>query len=275
MSSVDGAPWGLEGRKSANLVHATGMSGGGNGSEEQAPPRRKGVTKADLDAYEREHPEIIERRKAARQGRQESIRQYRDDQAPVVADLRAAGVAVDAIHDLSDPGVNGAEYSRALPVLIQWLPRMANPEVKLTIIQALATPRARMAAHTLIDEFRRPQPREILRWDIGNALSYAADASVFEEIAELALDPRYGTARQELCLALARTRDTRAADFLLQLLEDEDVTAHAVEALGKLKAARARPAIEGLLSHPKELVRREAKRALARIDKATNTSSRP
>jgi len=38
--------------------------------------------------------------------------------------------------------------------------------------------------------------------------------------------------------------------------------------LGKLKAEKARPYIERFLDHPKAWVRREAKKALAKLDKA-------
>jgi HEAT repeat protein len=52
------------------------------------------------------------------------------------------------------------------------------------------------------------------------------------------------------------------------LLKDEEVAGHALIAIGKLKADKAKSYIKPFLEHPKSWVRKEAKRALAKIDKA-------
>lgn len=49
------------------------------------------------------------------------------------------------------------------------------------------------------------------------------------------------------------------------LLDDEEVAAYAVMVLGKLKAPEARAGIEGFLDHPEAWVRKEAKKALAKL----------
>jgi HEAT repeat protein len=103
---------------------------------------------------------------------------------------------------------------------------------------------------------------------IGNALSIVADDSVFQDIVALVGDKRHGQARVMVVEGLANMRDPQAVDVLCELLEDEEVAAHAVVALGKLKAGRARPQIEPFLSHSEGWVRKEAKRALAKIDRA-------
>ncbi|MGH9243237.1 MAG: HEAT repeat domain-containing protein [Acidimicrobiales bacterium] len=63
-------------------------------------------------------------------------------------------------------------------------------------------------------------------------------------------------------------KDPKAVDVLIGLLDDPDVEGHAVVALGNLRAESARDRIEPLLEHPKTWIRQEAKRALAKIDKA-------
>jgi hypothetical protein len=82
--------------------------------------------------------------------------------------------------------------------------------VKWSIVAALAASHASDARTALIEEFRRPQPNENLGWQIGEALSHLADGSAFDDIAALLRDRRYERARQQLCLALVRTRDPRA-----------------------------------------------------------------
>lgn len=70
-------------------------------------------------------------------------------------------------------------------------------------------------------------------WAIGNALSVVADDSHFDELAELARDRRYGTARQMIVHGLGRSRHPAAVGLLIELLADDDIAAHAAIALGK------------------------------------------
>lgn len=190
----------------------------------------------------------------------------------LIDDLRRTGVPVGDLWDLVNAKV---QYRSAIPVLIDWLrevdarvPVSDRPKVREGLVRALSVPAARpAAAPILIEEFRRaPDPSGLgLGWVVGNALSVVADDSVFDEVAALAQDSRFGKARQMVVLGLARSKDPRAVPLLVGLLNDEDVVAHAVMALGKLKPPGVRPAVERLLDHPQALVRREAKKALARL----------
>jgi HEAT repeat protein len=190
----------------------------------------------------------------------------------LAGELRRAGVPVSDLWQL----VNAkTQYRAAIPVLIDWLrgidervPAPDRPKLREGLVRALSVPAARPAAtRVLIEEFRRAQDPSGLgyRWVVGNALSIVADDSVLDELAALVSDRSYGKARQMLVLGLARSKDTRVVPLLTGLLGDEDVVAHAVTALRKLRPPGVRPAIERLLDHPQALVRREAKKALARL----------
>lgn len=189
----------------------------------------------------------------------------------LLEDLRHAGVPVSDVWDLVNSQV---QYRAALPVLIDWLqsvdarvPADERPKVREGLVRALSVPAARpAAAPVMIEEFRRALDPSGLgfRWVVGNALSVVADDSVFDEIMTLAQDPRYGKARQMVVLGLARSKDPRAVTLLVSLLDDEDVVAHAVMALGKIRPPGVRPLVERLLDHPQAFVRGEAKKALAR-----------
>ena len=76
-------------------------------------------------------------------------------------------------------------------------------------------------------------------------------------------------------VGLGKLTDPRVVDVLIGLLDDDDVVGHAVMALGRLKAKTARSPIESLLRHPNTWIRKEAKRALARIDKQDNSRGSP
>jgi hypothetical protein len=95
----------------------------------------------------------------------------------------------------------------------------------------------------------------------------------------LLLDRRYGIARQMLCDALARTRDPRTAAVLTELIDDDDVSGHAVLALRRLgrwkglpDEAGARPKLQRLLQRPTagEFAKKQAAKALASMDRTAD-----
>lgn len=189
----------------------------------------------------------------------------------LVEQLRAAGVPVDSLSDL----VNAKRsYPRAIPVLLDWLqkvdavPAADRTKVHEMLVRSLSVPAARgVAGPLLVEQFRRAEDPSGLgiRWVIANALAVVADDTVFDDLIELARDRSYGRAREMLMLALAQTKNPKAIEVLLELLDDDEVAGHAVMALGKVGAREARPAIERFVEHPKPWVRKEAKKALARL----------
>ena len=64
-----------------------------------------------------------------------------------------------------------------------------------------------------------------------------------------------------------KSRRQETIQILLEVLDDEDVTAHAVGALAKLKAVEAIPVIRKCLDSGIPLVRREAAKALKKLGK--------
>jgi PBS lyase HEAT-like repeat len=192
--------------------------------------------------------------------------------AQLLEDLAGAGVHVRDPWEL----VNGdVQYRAAIPVLVDWLehldervPTADRDRVREGLVRALTVPAARpSAAPVLLGEFRRVSDPTGLgaRWVIGNALEVVADDSVFDEVAAIVRDPAFGRARQMVVLGLARSKDRRAVPLLIELLDHEDVAAQAAMALGKLRAVEARSALERQLESPQPLVRREARKALAKL----------
>lgn len=186
---------------------------------------------------------------------------------PILAELAKLGIRVESLDDLVNKPI---DYRVTIPLLLKWLPKVSNLDVKETLVRALTVKWAKpMAARPLIEEFRKaPEAEELgLKWAIGNALSEVADDSVFDDIVGLVRDKRHGRAREMLAVALGNMKDPRAVDVLIELLDDEEVAGHAVLALRKLAPPEARSAIERFVDHPKTWVRNEARRALAKIDK--------
>ncbi len=223
---------------------------------------------AELMAELQRDPEFVARQKQQEDDRRRNFERYRTVARDVLAELAAAGFDVESIGDLRRLGT---PYPKAVPVLIRWLPSVQDVAVKEDIVRTLSVPWAREAASLLLAEFEQAEDSTGtgIRWAIGNALEVLANDEIAEGMIRLATNREYGTARQMVVVGLGKLKDPRILDVLTELLGDEDVVGHAVMALGKLRTKTARSRIESLLNHPKPLVRKEAKKALARIDKVS------
>ena len=159
-------------------------------------------------------------------------------------------------------------------LLLEWLPQVQDAYIKETIVRALAVPSAKpFAAPALIEEFRNASPAHtLLKQAIAQALAVVADDSVCADIIELARDVRHGKARQMIVLALGNMTDPRATEAAMRLLNDEVVAGHAIMALGALKAQCSKNSLKPFLSHRRAWIRREAQKAVQRID-AHSTAS--
>ena len=190
----------------------------------------------------------------------------------LLRDLARTGVATSDVWQLVNSQI---DYRAAIPVLLDWLENLEarvrvedRESLREALVRALTVPAARpAAAPIMIDQFRRVFDASGLgtRWIIGNALEVVADDSVFEDLESIANNHAYGKARQMVVLGLGRSRDARAVPLLIELLDDDDVSSHAAMALGRLKAPEARLALEQRLTSSHPLLRREAKKALAKL----------
>jgi len=144
-----------------------------------------------------------------------AINDYNMAAGPLKAELAQAGFPVDKVSDLF---YMRYDYRPAFPILMKWLPRLENLDVKEEIVRALTDKWARpVAARPLIEEFRgAPVGNEFrllsYKWAIGNALAMVADDSVFDEIVELIRDQRHGWSRDMLCKALGRMKNPQVDD---------------------------------------------------------------
>ncbi|CUU37284.1 HEAT repeats [Armatimonadetes bacterium DC] len=229
------------------------------------------------------------------------------EDAHVVNALRKqAGMKVTSVWDLVNMKV---PYPEAIPVLLEWLPKVRHPKVKEGIVRALTVKEARgVAGKFLVEEFLRvdapsQEPRFAhiprgrygewlqeptleerylvwlwhLKWAIGNALGYVADASVIHDVIALLRDRRHGGTRSQLVWALVRLCPPETEAVVLELLDDEDdgVAIQAALAAGRLGLQSAREKIaQRFLNHRDSWMRQQAKRALAKLDRARSQAKR-
>lgn len=239
--------------------------------------RRRPVAADELVSDLEPDPELIAGRADLDRKRQAAAAAFDESAKPIRAALRAAG--------LPDAGFGtfvssrGAEYvgvpefddREAVPILIEWLSRVDDSRVKEAIVRHLSTRHAKpVAARPLIEAFQRTPPdRQGLKWAIGNALDVVADSSVLPELLELAQDRSHGAARQMIVLRLGKApKRPEIAEALVSLLEDEDVSLHAMSAVRQqLGPEEARAHIGRLEHHPSEKIRGHARRETKKIDR--------
>lgn len=194
------------------------------------------------------------------------------EERALVLELAALGLNVDAPADLYN---NKLDYRKAVPLLIEWLPRLSEPGVKEEVVRALSTKWAKpSAAEALLREFQldTTDPSGVgLRWAIGNALSVVATDAAFDSVLGLATCEEYGKAREMLVVALGNMKDTPEAEaVLVGLLDDDVVVGHALIGLRRLGGgSAARGKIEQLTRHSTKWVRAEAVKLLKRVDKSS------
>jgi hypothetical protein len=224
------------------------------------------------DKWRHNDERIHRQREEHRLHHQRMLEDYEQAAAPVETDLRQAGLQFKRLDDFASSRYP-YDSRDAIPILLQWLPRVTHVGVKEVIVRAVTVKWAKpVAAPILIQEFLRADDSDMsgLKWAIGNALEVVADDSVYDSLVDIIQDKKHGSDRQMVVEALGNMKNPTAVDVLISVLDDEDVTGHAIVALGRLraKAAKAKPYIEQLLEHPKAWVRSEAKRALAKIANA-------
>lgn len=232
----------------------------------------KNKTAAELMADLGAVPEFSAQQAERKLQRLRDFEALRVASAPILAELEREGFKVSSIGELAQSGVS---YENVVPALVRWLPMVANPQLKEALVRALSVPHAKPgAAPVLVAEFQNASRDQVaLKWAIGSALEVVADDSVFAQVVALVRDRTHGRAREMLALALGNMSDARAVDVLLDLLNDGEVAGHAIMGLGKLGASRAREPVAHFLSDPRAWVRREAKRAIGRIDKSQRNLS--
>ena len=184
--------------------------------------------------------------------------------------LCEAGVMVTSSQDLLK---TRERYPKAIPVLLEMLPKVQTYTLKEIIARSLGVREAKGKAEAgLIAAFDASlqdpgREAESLRWAIANTFEILGGGKgASASLLRLVTDPRSGGARGMLSLALAKTKNREAIPVLLKMLEEDDFTGFVVAGLGILGVEEAIPKLKLLaVSKGNAWIRREAKKALGRL----------
>lgn len=191
--------------------------------------------------------------------------EYRKETFDLIAELKEAGLEINDIWEL----VNTKEpYPEAIDILLKHLPKQYHDKNKEGIIRALAVKEAKgKATSALINEFNNtPKEKQNLRWIIGNTIYTTIADEDIASILSIVKDKENGMSRQMFVAALGKIKFPQVELTLIELLNDDQVAANALEALGRLKSMKAKGQIMQLLYHPNSLIKKEARKALKKIE---------
>ncbi len=205
---------------------------------------------------------------------QARVADYEHEAEPVKAALAAAGIDTAAFGRFVNRSVPGViepahfDAARAMPVLLEWLPRITSEKLRETVVPHLAIKtKDGLTAEALIEEYRRPGSANY-KWVVGDTLAFVCDKRHFTAITDLAADTSQGLGRQPLVGMLWRIKTPAADETLLNAVADPDTALAAMSALRRrFGNAAARRHIESQLQHPDQRVRGAASQQLRRIDR--------
>jgi HEAT repeat protein len=186
------------------------------------------------------------------------------EELDLVKELNLIGQNINSVWDL----VNSKQsYQDAIPILLAYVTKDFHDRNREGIVRALAVKEAiGKASPVLLDEYNKiPKDKMLLRWSIGNTIYTTVSESDVERILLIVQDKENGMSRQMFVAALGKVKSEKVEDVLIKLLDDDEVAAHALEALVRMKSKKAREKILTLISHPNTLIKKEAQKALKKI----------
>ncbi len=176
--------------------------------------------------------------------------------------LESAGITRDQLD--RQQATHTRDSLQALMKLCEEVPHPRQGEVIHMFWKPIAKADRAFVARWMVNFFANEKdPFE--RAQIGVNIDKLVGPEITDDLIRLIKDERYGWSRSGLCMALAKTKDSRAADVMESVLAQDGMTRWALESLGKLKASHHVEAVRKFLRHPNADVRREAKKALKRL----------
>lgn len=182
----------------------------------------------------------------------------------LVEALREIGMDVDNVYDLVD---TSARYEQGVPVLMEWLPKATGLNEQEGIARALTVPWASEAVPVLIASFEDAHAKGgELSWVYGNAIGVAWKPEHLDGILEIVEDRRFGTARAMIIYGLAKRKNARVADVIVDLLDDKSVRKQVLHYLLRRPDPRALGWLKDVAEgHADPVVASQAERALVKL----------
>jgi len=201
---------------------------------------KHGMTVAEHDAMLKatgQYDAMVERKRLQEEERQKREAESRRAEEPLVAELRRVGLVIESVWDLVN---TTAPYPKALPILLEHLPRAYPGAVREGIARALAVPEARSGWNVLTQLYGDEQDKRV-KDGLAVAIAGAANDELIGDVMALARDSRHGPSRLLLLRALERSDDPRARAALMDLGTDPDLQKEIQVILRRLNRSKRQP----------------------------------
>ncbi len=183
----------------------------------------------------------------------------------LIGELKKVGIEITTIWDLVN---TNKKYPEAIEILTNHLLNNYSDQNTEGIVRSLIVKEAKGKANEELKVLyeRTPKEKDNLRWVIGYAIVTVMTPRDGEWILSNALDKSNSGSRGIFISRLARVKSEKTEDILIDLLDDNEVTIFALQSLGKLKSRKAKGKIIPFLSHTDSSIRKEAQKALSKIE---------
>ena len=162
-------------------------------------------------------PEYVARQQQRDAELQRKAAAWREAEAPLVEELRAAGFEVESAWDLVN---TSTPYPAALPILLEHLGRPYPDRVREGIARSLAVRDAKFGWETLTRLYRDEPAGSDAKDGLAAALAAVSDDDVLDELVSLAGDSVHGESRILLLRGLKRSRAPQARAALEEFSGD-------------------------------------------------------
>ena len=180
--------------------------------------KKKKESTAEWWAKLQADPEFIAQKKERDRVFAERAAKFSAEQAPLLAELRSAGLNIQDVSDL----INTSDrYESAIPILLKHLLLPYSDVTRETIARSLAVPDARYAWPIFAAEFKKVTVNE-KRVKDGLAVALAATVTedVLDDLIAIAKDSSHGDSRLLLLRALKKSKGDKGKQALRDLLSD-------------------------------------------------------
>ena len=191
-------------------------------------------------------------------------RELKEEIKDLSEELRAVGSKYIDPWDM----VNTKErYPEAIDILIRHIHNDYHDKNKEGIFRALTVREAIGKANKeLFKEYNKiPKEKDDLRWVIANTFYTIITDEDVDTVIEIIEDKTNGKSRHRFAADLGAIKLQKAEDFLIHILDDNEMCLYALEALGRMKSQKAFDKVHLLANNPNKLISEAAQKALKHI----------
>lgn len=148
-------------------------------------------------------PEYQKGQARDRQRKAELVQEAAIVAQPLIDELNAIGWEVEGVHDLVDFANSDETFPpEVVQIFLHGLETIDHDGVQMTLIRSLHGAKAPFDGSILLRLF---EEGKLDRWAIAHLLASQVPIGIGDWVAEAVRNPKHGTERQPLCLALARS----------------------------------------------------------------------